>query len=440
MHLKSYLVLSRHGVYYLRYQRHGVDRRISLKTKDGNVARSIAYLFGSMMSKISIDKFKHLLSNNDLGGFSKLEINEGDFSLKTDGSREDNEAGIKAYQIFKESQQHHSNPQVLSPSNINSISLAQALNEYLDYLSKQSIAQKSISMARSTLQELNQILGPDFQLNQLDDVVIEKRWVKHCQEIKKNGLTTIKRNLSFIKKFTDWANKPAQNYLNKKITFTIEGAKSEHWEYWDKDDLKLIFDNLINVEYAWKFWIPLIGLYTGARIGEICAMKVADIYIKSDLDIMHLPGTKTVNSSREIPIHPELIRIGLLEYTKYRKQDGNEMLFDISVSKNNGYGGNVSKWFSRYIRDLGITHESKTFSSFRHTITDHLNQMQSSFDANCQYTGHSKGGGVKGQTYGRKLLSLSILKQETIDKVNWLTYCGWSPNLNALKAKANTFL
>lgn len=66
--------------------------------------------------------------------------------------------------------------------------------------------------------------------------------------------------------------------------------------------------------------------------------------------------------------------------------------------------------------------------------------MGAQFDANCQYTGHSKGGGVKGQVYGRRLLNLNVLKSEVTDKIDWQKYCGWAPNLALLKKAANGLL
>jgi len=53
MKLKSFLVKSRHGIYYLRLQRHGKDRRISLRTRDPLIASVYA-------SKAKKDYTQHL--------------------------------------------------------------------------------------------------------------------------------------------------------------------------------------------------------------------------------------------------------------------------------------------------------------------------------------------------------------------------------------------
>lgn len=56
MHLKSRLVKSRHGIYYLRLQRKGLDRRISLNTKDFKIAASAAYSFGAKITLMTNTK------------------------------------------------------------------------------------------------------------------------------------------------------------------------------------------------------------------------------------------------------------------------------------------------------------------------------------------------------------------------------------------------
>ena len=51
MLLNSYLVKSRHGIFYLRIQRKGVDKRVSLRNRDPIIAKFSAYRFGMFMSK-----------------------------------------------------------------------------------------------------------------------------------------------------------------------------------------------------------------------------------------------------------------------------------------------------------------------------------------------------------------------------------------------------
>ena len=50
MHLNSYLVKSGHVIYCLSVQRSGVDKRMSLRTRDPKRARISAFTFGVVMA------------------------------------------------------------------------------------------------------------------------------------------------------------------------------------------------------------------------------------------------------------------------------------------------------------------------------------------------------------------------------------------------------
>ncbi|MBP1184177.1 hypothetical protein [Methylobacterium sp. PvR107] len=68
------------------------------------------------------------------------------------------------------------------------------------------------------------------------------------------------------------------------------------------------------------YWFPLIALFSGARRTEIAQLKIGDIR-QGDGGIWYLDITnegadqnlKTVSSARSVPVHRELIRLGLLD-------------------------------------------------------------------------------------------------------------------------------
>lgn len=58
-----------------------------------------------------------------------------------------------------------------------------------------------------------------------------------------------------------------------------------------------------------QYWLPLVGLYTGARLNELCQLYLDDIVVVNGLDCIHIRATredqklKTVSSERLVPIH-----------------------------------------------------------------------------------------------------------------------------------------
>lgn len=63
------------------------------------------------------------------------------------------------------------------------------------------------------------------------------------------------------------------------------------------------------------FWAPLIGLFHGMRSGEILQLRTANVFEKDGIAVLKLEGeVKNHYAYRMVPIHPEVIRLGFLEY------------------------------------------------------------------------------------------------------------------------------
>ena len=217
-------------------------------------------------------------------------------------------------------------------------------------------------------------------------------------------------------------------------------AKGENWDYYSASDLKLIFDSLPNhAAEAWQFWIPLLALYTGARISEIASLKTDNFIEKNGIKAMRLEGTKTIASNRTIPITQDLIMLGLTDLVAYRRDSKKVYLFEIKNHNQNGAGATASKWFTKFKRTINLKGERKVFHSFRPTLVDHLKQAGVDFEARCQYVGHDSGGGVHNKIYGRNELNLQKIYDDVVMKIDWQHYCGWSPNIDQLKSKADSF-
>ena len=292
-------------------------------------------------------------------------------------------------------------------------------------------------MAESVLNGLVKDLGSDFDMSQVTDAIIEDKWLD--PRLKKVARTTAKRDLTFVRGFINWASDRKRKYTPAPLGIKFE-ADGESWSYLNANDLKLIFNNLhLHVEKQWQLWLPVLGLYTGARIAELASIKTASILNNNGIDDIHLQGTKTEASDRVIPIHQDLIELGFLRLAEARRISNKEMLFDIHKSDQNGWGAAASKWYTAYKNKIGLIDKLKVFHSFRPTIVDHLKQAGAQFEARCQYVGHDSGGGVHNKIYGRNELNLKVIKSEVVDKIYWKAYCGWQLNISKLKEKADFF-
>src|SRR5882762_139780 len=82
--------------------------------------------------------------------------------------------------------------------------------------------------------------------------------------------------------------------------------------------------------------------------------------------------TKTAGSMRVVPIHSELIKLGLIEYHASIVARGEKQLFpEIKPDSRGFFSGDPSAFFNDYFRDIGVkVDKSVNFHSFRHGIAD----------------------------------------------------------------------
>lgn len=163
---------------------------------------------------------------------------------------------------------------------------------------------------------------------------------------------------------------------------------------------------------AFHYWLPLIGFFTGARINELCQLYLDDI--KQDATGFYFfeisndradQSLKTINSRRKIPLHPTLIKLGLIRYCEALKKAGHARLFpELPYHPVKGYGDKASDWFNRSLlkKRLGFEKDSKkSFHSFRHTFSTRLKQAGIDSETRAQFVGHIRGSGETENRYSK---------------------------------------
>lgn len=172
------------------------------------------------------------------------------------------------------------------------------------------------------------------------------------------------------------------------------------------------------------YWMPLLAYYTGARCGELCQLHLSDfmqtadglpfINITTDMDAndsghpdesMGPKSLKNLDSDREMPLHPELVRLGLLDYVDRLRAEGFRRLFPELKYWPKGdkrYTADVIKKFSeqKLSLDLGSDADRKAFHSYRHTFSDSICRTREKLFEDVQLLmGHSLGQGQLKKTY-----------------------------------------
>lgn len=214
--------------------------------------------------------------------------------------------------------------------------------------------------------------------------------------------------------------------------------KREKCDPLTKKDIKAVFgaDKYIKDKHAQAayFWAPLISLYTGMRREEISQLHNADIYEHTDNDgntrwvidakeesekgFAEDKRLKNLNAIRIIPIHPDLIKIGLLEYHSRMTNKHTRLFPELNRSNEGLYGKEVGKQFSALLAKAKVKTPKKYFHSLRHSFRDQLKKQDISGPCFYEVFGHESNEPGVTNRYGS-----DFTPQEKFDKIiNRLNY------------------
>jgi integrase len=184
-------------------------------------------------------------------------------------------------------------------------------------------------------------------------------------------------------------------------------------------DLTAIFSRPLFVaggERGSLYWLMLLGLFTGARLGELLQLGPADIKVSNGIDFIDITTEggrrlKTEGSRRRVPIHPQLKALGFVDWA--REREG--ALFAKMIPAEGQVSKHATRALGNLIRKAGIEDKLKTFHSFRHSFKDACREAEVEEAVHDALTGHA-GGGV-GRRYGSGF-SLAVLAA-AVDELRW---------------------
>jgi integrase len=204
------------------------------------------------------------------------------------------------------------------------------------------------------------------------------------------------------------------------------------------DELRTLFTALREGGYkahhdsAHQYWLPRIGLFTGARVNEICQLNPeADILQEQGSGIWHFCFTedsegdervkksiKNNRSVRRVPLHPDLIADGFLGYVKEQRNRGAKLLFPAWKPTRGRASPAAEKWFIDLLRELDLRDETPGarlvgMHAFRHLILHRAFNARPPVDVT-PITGHADDAGSIVAGYRGEMLlenKLEILKR-----------------------------
>jgi integrase len=171
------------------------------------------------------------------------------------------------------------------------------------------------------------------------------------------------------------------------------------------------------------FWMPVLGYATGARMGELAQLLLAEVLPRDNVWCLWLTSReaeadasqtlstadrekqverslKTGHSRRVVPVHPAVLGLGFIDYVQWLRAQNAVRLFPaIKADSKNNIAGNFSKWFNGYLARVGIKRRGLDWVSFRHGFKTACRTVRMDSDVQDYLEGHQAHRASQG--YGR---------------------------------------
>ena len=470
MAIPTYIFTDRQGTYYFQKRVPTISKvakefiRLSLTTKNRDealsIARELAKVFDELpknhfQTKSGITKTIEILKKHKESNSLNNHINQSTYYQRLEAKF------VEEIRLLREEIRNQGR------ANLFSIKISEAMNLFIDErkLNWKHNSDSELTYRKEVLTILLELFGdiptsiltkqhaiqyktvilnypknrrknPKFRKLSIDQIL--KLQIDQTEKLHDRTKSSYLQKLS---SFFDWLDKHdfAIPHLNEPLKgiIKIKSRSFDDRSVFTSQDLTKLFNSKFYVDLkhdkSFKYWVPLIGLLTGARQGEICQLFVSDIYQEPKTNIWvfdinendHINTKKSLKRhyhKRLVPIHPELIRLGLIEFCEYRKQCGDKRLFPelIYKTQRNSYGSVFSKWFNEtYMnaRHCDITTARTSFHSLRHNV---INFFSHNLDIS-----ENKFAYVVGQSPSGNIASTTYIKPSDLT-----TYNGWYQKLD----------
>ena len=375
-------------------------------------------------------------------------------------------------------QEVHTDQKVSSLSKHQSTSISVGIDKFIS--EKYKLTSKSEMMMRTHLEMLIEEFG-DISLGKLDRGMCVKfkddirklprnrskiqqyRNLDFHEQVSLNvdekdriSTTTVNNILGYVSSFMKWSRINGFVEVNffegMKLKKQIR-QRDERDRFTEKEIKKIFqkhnyieFTEVENHKYS-NYWTPLISVFSGMRLNEICSLYLDNIIQEKVngrkkiwcFNILEEPDRpdkhlKTLSSKRVVPIHDTLIDLGFIEFVELLKKrhTNRQRLFQELKYGEGSYIRNVSYFFNKkYLPLLGLKTDKKNFHSIRHTVVDHLKQRLVDISFINELVGHHHGN-IDLDRYG-KGYTTDIIYNKCVKKINYETSHTRGIDFNSLK-------
>lgn len=261
---------------------------------------------------------------------------------------------------------------------------------YTDWAAQLTLAPKTIDQMKKDVKAMVDHFGTIEKVTSAS----VREWIKGLMQDtpskKGYGPSSIKRIVGFCRNFWGYlqehekASQDSQPFMvpaaAKKAAAKTSGAKG--WiPFLPAEVVKLWREAITRDDHELADLIHL-GMYTGARIEELCSLKVEHC----DDTALHIMDAKTHAGIRTVPIHPAIT--AKVKALKEASKDG-YLISGLTFNKYDDRSNAVGKRFGRLKQALGFP-AGKVFHSIRKTVVTQLENAGVSENLAADIVGHEK--------------------------------------------------
>ena len=363
-------------------------------------------------------------------------------------------------------QEVHTDQKVSSLSKHQSTSISVGIDKFIS--EKYKLTSKSEMMMRTHIEMLIEEFG-DISLGKLDRGMCVKfkddirklprnrskiqqyRNLDFHEQVSLNvdekdriSTTTVNNILGYVSSFMKWSviNGFVEVNFFEGMKLKKQIRQRDERDRFTEKEIKKIFQKHNYIEFTEvenhkysNYWTPLISVFSGMRLNEICSLYLDNIIQEKVngrkkiwcFNILEEPDRpdkhlKTLSSKRVVPIHDTLIDLGFIEFVELLKKrhTNRQRLFQELKYGEGSYIRNVSYFFNKkYLPLLGLKTDKKNFHSIRHTVVDHLKQRLVDISFINELVGHHHGN-IDLDRYG-KGFTTDIIYNKCVKKINYET-------------------
>ena len=100
------------------------------------------------------------------------------------------------------------------------------------------------------------------------------------------------------------------------------------------------------------YWIFLLGIFSGMRTNEMCQILLSQVKKEKEIWFIFIEDSeetkvKTENAIRKVPVHPQLIDLGFVDYVTAQKKSKRGRLFWELSEDRDGFASHVSRHYNQ---------------------------------------------------------------------------------------------